>query len=54
MMGASSGHVRGVNVLLFDGSVRTVTPGIDLAVWKSLATTQSASPGGAAVSERAR
>ncbi len=37
-MGASSGHVRGVNVLLFDGSVRTVTPTIAPAIWKALGT----------------
>ena len=37
-IGASSGHLGGVNVLLFDGSVRTVTPTIDPQVWKALAT----------------
>jgi hypothetical protein len=38
LMGASSGHTRGVNVLIFDGSVRTVAPTVDLNVWKALAT----------------
>lgn len=37
-MGASSGHVSGVNVLIFDGSVRTVIPTIDPEIWKGLAT----------------
>lgn len=40
-MGASSGHVQGVNVLTFDGGVRTVRPSIAPAVWKALATTTS-------------
>jgi hypothetical protein len=40
-MGAASGHVQGVNVLNFDGSVRTVRPTIALPVWKALATIQS-------------
>lgn len=38
LMGASSGHVRGVHLLLFDGSTRTVAPTIDPKVWKSFAT----------------
>lgn len=37
-MGASSGHVEGVNVLILDGSVRTVRPTVALAIWKALAT----------------
>jgi prepilin-type processing-associated H-X9-DG protein len=40
-MGASSGHVRGVNVLMFDGSVRTFTPNVNAEVWKVLATPDS-------------
>lgn len=39
---ASSGHLEGVNVLMFDGSVRTVTPTIDRQVWKALATIKGA------------
>lgn len=38
-MGASSGHVGGVNVLFFDGSVRTVSPRVDPRVWMGMATT---------------
>ena len=41
-MGASSGHDAGVNVLIFDGSVRTVSPTIALPIWKALATTRDA------------
>jgi prepilin-type processing-associated H-X9-DG protein len=40
-MVASSGHIPGVNVLMFDGSVRTVKPSISLEVWKAMATTHS-------------
>jgi type II secretory pathway pseudopilin PulG len=36
-MGASSGHVRGVNLLLLDGSVSLITPAIDPKIWKELA-----------------
>jgi prepilin-type N-terminal cleavage/methylation domain-containing protein len=36
-MGASSGHVRGLNLLLLDGSVSLVTREIDLRVWKEYA-----------------
>jgi hypothetical protein len=43
-MGASSGHVPGVNVLIFDGSVRTVTTGVAPPVWKALATPSPESP----------
>ena len=39
-LGASSAHMTGVNVLLFDGSVRTISPTIAAAVWKALATIQ--------------
>jgi hypothetical protein len=37
-MGASSGHPRGVNLLLMDGSVTLVTREIDLRVWQQFAT----------------
>jgi prepilin-type processing-associated H-X9-DG protein len=37
-MGASSGHGRGVNLLLLDGSVTLVTREIDPRVWKRYAT----------------
>jgi type II secretory pathway pseudopilin PulG len=37
-MGASSGHVRGINLLLLDGRVSLVTRDIDLKVWKEFAT----------------
>jgi hypothetical protein len=37
-MGASSGHVGGTHVLLFDLSVRTYAPTVDLKVWRELAT----------------
>jgi prepilin-type processing-associated H-X9-DG protein len=33
LMGASSGHVGGVNLLLLDGSVRTIPPRIDPRIW---------------------
>jgi prepilin-type N-terminal cleavage/methylation domain-containing protein len=36
-MGASSGHVRGVNLLLLDGSVTLVTREIDPRVWREYA-----------------
>jgi hypothetical protein len=36
-IGASSGHVRGVNLLLLDGSVSLVTPAIDPKNWKEFA-----------------
>jgi hypothetical protein len=35
-MGASSGHVRGVNVLRLDGSVTITLPGIATKVWRDL------------------
>ena len=36
-MGASSGHVGGVNLLKVDGSVNLVTPAIDPKIWKEFA-----------------
>ena len=44
LIGASSGHLQGVNVLMFDGSVRTVSPGIESRVWKAMATTATPEP----------
>ena len=35
---ANSGHTGGVNVLLFDGSVRFITYGISLNTWQALGT----------------
>lgn len=43
-MGASGGHVGGVNVLLFDGHVRVVTAGVARPVWEALATTRTPGP----------
>jgi hypothetical protein len=40
-MGASSGHVRGVNLLKVDGSVSLVTPAIDPKIWKEFARLSS-------------
>ncbi len=40
-MGASSAHASGVNVLMFDGSVRTISPTMSLPLWKALGTTHS-------------
>ena len=37
-MGASSGHVRGVNLLMLDGSVKLVLPTIDRRVWTEFAS----------------
>ncbi len=41
LIGASSGHIGGANVLMFDGSVRTVSPSIDPNIWKGMATTHA-------------
>ncbi|WP_169973190.1 DUF1559 family PulG-like putative transporter [Tautonia rosea] len=41
LMGASSGHVEGVRVLLMDGSVRVYARTINPAVWASLGTYRS-------------
>ena len=35
---ANSGHTNGVNLLLFDGSVRFVSNNIDLTTWRALGT----------------
>jgi prepilin-type processing-associated H-X9-DG protein len=42
-MGASSGHTRGVNMLMLDGSVSLVVPTVDPKVWKEFA---AIGPGG--------
>jgi type II secretory pathway pseudopilin PulG len=46
LMGASSEHVNRVNVLMMDGSLKGVTPGIHPKVWQALGTvgTAEASP----------
>ncbi|GAC1471468.1 MAG: DUF1559 domain-containing protein [Isosphaeraceae bacterium] len=44
-MGASSDHREGTNVLLFDGSVRTIVSTIHPRIWQGLATTEGASEG---------
>jgi prepilin-type processing-associated H-X9-DG protein len=36
-MGASSGHVRGVNLLMLDGSVKLLSPSVNPKVWKEFA-----------------
>jgi hypothetical protein len=43
-MGASSGHVNRVNLLLMDGSLRVVTPSIDPMVWAGLGTVGTPGP----------
>jgi prepilin-type processing-associated H-X9-DG protein len=37
LMGASSGHVGGLNVLFADGHVATVTPSVDRVIWREFA-----------------
>jgi len=44
-MGASSGHTRGVNMLLLDGSVTLVVPTINPKVWKEFASVGSGQEG---------
>jgi prepilin-type processing-associated H-X9-DG protein len=41
-MGASSGHTRGLNLLMLDGSVRLLTPTINLRIWREFAAIRSA------------
>ncbi len=38
-MGASSGHINGVNALSLDGGVRFFTNGVDPKIWRDSATT---------------
>ncbi len=42
--GASSAHAAGVNVLMCDGRVRTVSPTIGLPIWQGLGTTHGPAP----------
>ena len=44
LMGASSGHVRGVHLLMFDGATRLVAPTIDPKVWKAFAAVHDDAP----------
>jgi type II secretory pathway pseudopilin PulG len=43
-MGASSGHPDAVHVLLLDGAVRRVRPGVEPRVWAMMATTREPEP----------
>jgi prepilin-type processing-associated H-X9-DG protein len=45
LMGASSAHAPGVNVLFADLSVRAFTPRVDLKVWREWARVGAADPG---------
>ncbi len=40
-MGASSGHVNRVNVLMLDGSLKVITPTIDPKIWAGMGTVGS-------------
>jgi prepilin-type processing-associated H-X9-DG protein len=51
IMGASSGHVGGVNVLYADGHVATVTPSVDRVIWREFARIRGREAGGAARSQ---
>jgi hypothetical protein len=44
-MGASSGHTRGVNLLLLDGSVKLIVPTVDTKIWKEFASIGSGAAG---------
>jgi hypothetical protein len=44
-LGASSGHVAGINLLLLDGSVSTIRPAISPKVWRDFAAITSSTPG---------
>jgi prepilin-type processing-associated H-X9-DG protein len=43
-MGASSGHVKRINILMMDGSVRGITPTIDPKVWAGLGSVGTPAP----------
>ena len=43
-MGASSGHSRGVNLLMLDGSVKLVVPSIAAKVWRDFAAVADPPP----------
>jgi hypothetical protein len=45
LMGASSGHTRGVKLLMLDGRVTVVVPSIDLRVWREFARLGSGATG---------
>jgi hypothetical protein len=45
-MGASSGHLRGVHLLLCDGSVTLIRPSIDRHIWREYANVGPAEPDG--------
>jgi hypothetical protein len=40
-MGASSGHVRGVGLLMLDGSVKPILPSVNPVIWRGFAATAS-------------
>ncbi len=44
LLGASSGHVRGVNLLRLDGSVSLTVPTIAPAIWRDLAAIRDPQP----------
>ncbi len=44
LMGASSGHVNRVNVLMMDNSLRVVTPAIDPKIWQGMGTVGAPGP----------
>jgi type II secretory pathway pseudopilin PulG len=44
LMGASSGHVNRVNVLMMDSSLRVVTPSIDPRIWQGIGTVRAPGP----------
>ena len=46
LMGASSGHVAGVQTLMIDGSVRTFTRTVDPALWRAFGSVGLAGPSG--------
>lgn len=44
LMGASSGHVNRVNVLMMDGSLKVVSPSIDPKIWEAMGTVGTPAP----------
>jgi len=44
MMGASSSHLGGINLLMMDGSLRVISPSIAPKVWEGLGTIGSPQP----------
>jgi prepilin-type processing-associated H-X9-DG protein len=53
-MGASSGHVRGVNLLMVDGSVKIVVPTVARSVWTEFAAIATNPPPAKPVAGRTR